>query len=242
MNGHPEGDARFKGENAVFSLLRMLILNNTNMTVNMKLDDIHNHDPACLADDLANQDWAVAPGFFNPSLIRALAEDMDRLQLEPAGTGKDKKKFARTDHTHWLSGGTNAQKTYLKMMEDLRVTLNRTLFLGLFDYECHYARYEAGGFYEKHIDALRGGRNRIVSCVTYLTEGWTDEDEGHLVLYDKDDQDREIARILPAAGTLALFLSEDIPHEVRPPNRPRASIAGWFRCNNSTEGRIDPQR
>jgi SM-20-related protein len=197
-----------------------------------------------LADDLARQGWAVAEGFFEPGLAEALAADLKCLQqkLKPAGTGKGRALAARTDHTHWLDGGTQAQQDYLARMEDLRRNLNRALYLGLFDYECHYAVYEAGGFYEKHIDSLHGARNRIVSCVTYLTPGWTEQNQGHLVLYHKNDQDREITRILPSAGTLAMFMSEDMPHEVRPPNRPRASIAGWFRCNSSTEGRIDPLR
>jgi SM-20-related protein len=101
------------------------------------------------------------------------------------------------------------------------------LTLGLAEFEAHYARYEEGGFYKKHVDALKGGRNRIVSTATYLTPGWKEPDAGHLVLYDA--QDRELKRILPVAGTLALFMSEDIPHEVLPPRRQRSSIAGWYR-------------
>ena len=56
------------------------------------------------------------------------------------------------------------------------------------------------------------------------------------------DENKEIARILPRAGTLVTFLSEDVPHEVLPPARERASIAGWFRCNTSTSASIDPLR
>ena len=100
--------------------------------------------------------------------------------------------------------------------------------------------YAPGGFYRKHRDSLRGQRNRIVSCVTYLTDDWATEDAGELVLYANDDEDREIARILPAAGTLAMFLSEDTPHEVLPPRRERRSIAGWFRCNATGGNRVDP--
>jgi len=78
---------------------------------------------------------------------------------------------------------------------------------------------------------LKGARNRIVSSVTYLTPDWNDSDAGHLVLYDGDEL--EIQRVLPQAGTLVLFMSEDIPHEVLPPTRPRSSIAGWYRCREN---------
>lgn len=89
-------------------------------------------------------------------------------------------------------------------------------------------------------DSLTGTRNRIISSVSYLTPHWREEDGGHLVLYDPAAPDREITRILPCAGTLVLFMSEEIPHEVLPPQRARASIAGWYRCNISGENRIDP--
>ena len=38
--------------------------------------------------------------------------------------------------------------------------------------------------------------------------------------------------VRPEFGTLAVFLSEDIPHEVIPARRERFSIAGWHRCND----------
>ncbi len=126
-------------------------------------------------------------------------------------------------------GQNGAQNEYLRLLDAVRIDLNRELFLGLQSIEAHYALYEPGGFYKKHVDSLKGQRNRVVSTVTYLTPGWRAEDSGHLVLYD--GADNELTRILPAAGTLAIFMSEDIPHEVLPPARARCSIAGWFRCN-----------
>lgn len=139
----------------------------------------------------------------------------------------------RTDQTYWLSGEAPAQAACLTLMDELRQQLNRTLYLCLHVYEAHYAAYQKGGFYKKHIDSFKGQRNRIVSTVLYLTPGWRDSDQGHLVLYDAHDQDREIGRVLPRQGTLVCFLSEDIPHEVLPPARERVSIAGWFRGQGS---------
>ena len=63
-------------------------------------------------------------------------------------------------------------------MEELRVSLNEKLYLGLFDYECHYAIYGAGAHYEKHLDALAGQKNRLLSTVVYLNSQWAAADGG----------------------------------------------------------------
>jgi SM-20-related protein len=187
-----------------------------------------------ISDDLAAQGWSVQLDYFPPDLIGELLRDLEEQQerMKPAGIGRGAQnqvqEHIRNDKTLWLEGERAAQNEYLRLMDALRMDLNRDLFLGLTEFEAHYARYETGGFYKKHLDALKGERNRVVSTITYLTPGWKESDQGQLVLYDGED--RELARILPAAGTLALFMSEDVPHEVLPPLRPRSSIAGWFRC------------
>ncbi len=193
-----------------------------------------------IADDLRGQSWSVQENYFDENLIAALREDLATLQqagmLRAAAVGRaqDRAQRAdiRNDQTLWLAGQGTAQQDYLRRMDDLRADLNRTLFLGLNGFEAHYAVYDAGGFYKKHVDSFRGRKNRVVSTVTYLTPGWQESDGGHLVLYHPQDEDREMTRILPRAGTLAVFMSEEIPHEVLPPARPRASIAGWLRCDN----------
>ena len=55
----------------------------------------------------------------------------------------------RTDRIHWLSHDYPAESAWLHWMEGLRLALNQRLLLGLFDYECHFARYKPGGFYKK---------------------------------------------------------------------------------------------
>lgn len=203
-----------------------------------------------IADDLARQGWSVKEGYFTPDLCAGLLADL-RMQeeagkLTPAGIGRNLaqqvKAGIRNDHTLWLTGRTDAPRQFLSRMEELRLELNRELFLGLFEYEAHYALYPPGGFYKKHLDSFRGAKNRVVSTVSYLTPGWREEDGGHLVLYHPENDALSIQKITPCAGTLAVFLSEEIPHEVLPPVRERASIAGWFRCNVSTAARADPPR
>lgn len=192
-------------------------------------------------DELSASGWFAQENFLNRDVCAALVADLKARQLTgqmcaaAVGRGGDRvlADHIRTDQTYWLDGETPAQAQLLSLMDGLRQQLNRALYLGLNNYEAHYAAYQAGGFYKKHLDSFKGKRNRIVSTVLYLTPDWQEHDQGHLVLYDPADQDREIGRVLPRQGTLACFLSEDIPHEVLPPARERVSIAGWFRVGSN---------
>ena len=194
--------------------------------------------PAALAD----QGYVVIHGLIPNELCKRLADEAvsnhDADKLERAGVGRTDDHTLdltiRRDKTRWFDRSTQAQTDYLAVMETVRQTVNRELYLGLFSYEAHFAVYEPGGFYKRHLDAFRGRRNRVLSSVFYLNQDWAAEDDGALLVFetDADESALPVASILPEAGTLILFLSEDIPHEVRPTRRDRYSIAGWFRVND----------
>ena len=133
----------------------------------------------------------------------------------------------RRDKTKWLNE-QNAPE-YLMLMQELQNHLNQSLYLGLSYYEAHFAMYEKGDFYEKHLDSFRGYKNRVITTVYYLNEEYEDEDGGELIIYNKNSQ--EIQRVLPKANTLVVFLSEEFPHEVLEAKKERYSIAGWFRVD-----------
>lgn len=189
---------------------------------------------------LAETGWAVALDVVPPALAADLAAEAeafhaaDRLTLAGVGRAEDftLARAIRRDKTRWLARESAAQAAYLEVMETVRLALNRSLFLGLFSYEAHYAVYEPGGFYARHLDAFKGARNRVVSTVFYLNENWVGEDGGELAVFSHDGAREPVALIAPELGTLAIFLSEDIPHEVRLARRERYSIAGWFRVND----------
>ncbi|WP_343846340.1 2OG-Fe(II) oxygenase [Bowmanella denitrificans] len=166
-------------------------------------------------------------------------------QFQQAGIGREQQQqqnqFVRTDEIRWLNGQSNAQQAFLATMEQLRLGLNRRLFMGLFDYECHFAHYGPGNFYKKHLDAFKGRTNRILSTVLYLNPGWTSEDGGELLMYEKRSKEAFL-KITPLFGQMVVFLSERFPHEVLAAKRDRYSIAGWFRVNTSIGGAIDPAR
>lgn len=200
---------------------------------------------------LADQGWAVSDTAMPQALALALAAAARARHaegaLQPAGIGRaDDHQIARTirsDRTLWLGRRCAIEIAYLDWMEALRLHLNRSLFLGLFAYEAHYAAYEPGGFYARHLDAFKGSRNRIVSTVLYLNTGWQAGDGGALAIYPAGEAaahpgEAAVARLWPELGRLVLFLSEDIPHEVLPARRTRYSIAGWFRLNDRAEAPV----
>lgn len=199
-----------------------------------------------IARQLERNGYVVVPGALAPELIDRLFLDLKAMQaaeFKPAGIGRQEdfqlNRFVRTDSICWLRGATEASRAFLDWTEQLRVGLNRRLFLGLFDYECHYASYPTGAFYKKHLDAFKGRSNRVLSTVFYLNPQWQPADGGELVIYDQSGES-ELERILPEYGKLVIFLSEEFPHEVLPARRERYSIAGWFRVNNTIGGVPDP--
>ena len=198
-----------------------------------------------VADGIAERGYAVLA----EALPRPVAESLCRLARRQAtdfypagvgrGTGHSQDAALRRDRIAWIDDGEPEAALWTDWTRRLQLHLNRRLFLGLFSFESHFARYEPGDFYRKHLDAFRGRSNRLLSLVVYLNEDWRTEDGGELILYDPQSA-VEITRVTPQFGTLVLFLSEEFPHEVLPANRPRCSVAGWFRVNTSTSGYLDP--
>lgn len=190
-----------------------------------------------IADRLADAGYIVIENALEYQLIAALlkrCQDDDRFQAAHIGRGKDKKQIAeiRGDMISWLAETDSTDMKYLALMENLRRGLNEKLFLGLFDYECHYAIYPAGAGYAKHSDVLVGKKNRVLSTVLYLNECWQSSDGGELILYDSAGAS-VLDTVQPRFGTMAIFLSESFPHEVLISHKARRSIAGWFRISGS---------
>ncbi len=177
----------------------------------------------------------------NPQEVQALRECIpERWKRAKIGRNEEIQRAAdiRSDKIQWLdlSMGQPVQD-YLERMEQIRCEVNRHFFLGLFEYEAHFAKYEAGDFYLKHLDSFRGNENRKLTTVFYLNENWTPADGGELKIYDL--QDNWIETLAPVAGRLVVFLSERFPHEVLEAHADRVSIAGWFRTNGVSGNKLD---
>ena len=192
-----------------------------------------------VAAGVSAQGWLALPDFIDPETIAALREECRQFaatgMLRQAAVGNIAnrlvRKDIRSDEILWLdtAHGNEARQRCLALFEQLRPTLNRQLQLGLFTFDCHYARYTPGASYRKHLDRFRCDTRRILSCVLYLNDGWKHGDGGALRLYLGDGENAEHVDVQPAGGTLVLFLSECFAHEVLPARRERLSLTGWFR-------------
>jgi len=200
-----------------------------------------------IANDLRATGLSIIENAIDPKLIHDLNKRIESLaedKFQSAGIGRqvdhEKNAKIRRDKILWLDSNNDLELGYIQAMDELKNYLNRRLFMGLFSYESHFAHYQAGAFYKKHVDAFKGRANRVLTTVFYLNDDWQAINGGELVIYDPNDHDKELCRVLPNQGTLVTFLSDEFPHEVLPAHTSRYSIAGWFRINASTAGHIDP--
>ena len=199
-----------------------------------------------IADALAEDGYIILPNFLADDMTEQLYQHVTKLpdkQFKMAGIGRNDdhlvKQQVRNDQTSWLSSHSSVEQAYLAVMDECRNQLNQRLFLGLFDYEAHFAHYAEGNYYQRHIDAFHGQSNRLVTTVFYLNPNWLDENGGELLIYSPNSEE-VIHRISPRFGTMVIFLSDRFPHEVLAAKQDRYSIAGWFRTNSSNSLSVDP--
>jgi SM-20-related protein len=199
-----------------------------------------------IADALENDGYIILDQVLPEALVDELAlvaRSLKDTGYKAAGIGRDQSSqrnaSIRNDEIAWLDPMHPVSKLYLEWMEQLRLALNRRLFLGLFDYESHYAHYAPGAYYRKHLDAFKGNTSRVVTTVFYLNKNWEVDSQGELIIYSPDNENM-LEKVTPVSGRLVIFLSKMFPHEVLPATKDRYSIAGWFRINNSTSTKVDP--
>lgn len=188
-----------------------------------------------IVDDLAARGWSQQNIFLPEALTLELAAECCKRaaegELAPAAVGRGSsqeiREGIRGDHIQWLEPGqVESCDSYLGLMDSLRLAMNRRLFLGLEDFESHFALYPPGAFYLKHVDRFRDDDRRMVSAVLYLNQAWLPEHGGQLRMYLDEGVEYDV---VPTGGCLVVFLSGEMPHEVLPATRDRLSLTGWFR-------------
>lgn len=187
-----------------------------------------------ITDALVQDGYIILTNALDAHLPKSLKQfAQNEIDFKPAGiSGKDDVHLdttKRRDKTHWLKGDDGVQSEFLNFTEGLREHLNHELYLGLTYYESHFAIYDEGDFYERHLDNFKGFKNRVVTTVYYLNDAWHEDDGGELIVYDAEES--FLAKIKPEGNTLIVFMSERFPHEVLPAKKQRFSIAGWFRID-----------
>lgn len=198
---------------------------------------------AVLLDNLDTQGWAVSDTLFPSDLALTLqAEAQQRWvdgQFHAAGIGRASthilQSALRGDSVCWLNDNDTTPLTaqFHQWVDALQQIFNRHFFLGLKQQEMHFARYETGSCYTRHIDQHRHTLHRKISLVLYLNPVWNANDGGELCIYDPDHPDMEMTRVLPLLGRIVVFRSDTIAHEVLLSQQPRWSLTGWFRTDSA---------
>lgn len=187
-----------------------------------------------IAEGLSDEGWFVLPEFVSKEDALAIRDQAMAFredgEFRRAGIGKQveyqKDKDIRGDEILWVDRDHLTPETsrYLERMENLKIYLNQTCYLGIRDYEVHFAVYPKGTFYARHSDRFRHNAHRVISFVLYLNPDWERADGGQLMIYPESGKPIEI---LPEAGKLVCFRSE-IEHEVLECHRSRYSLTGWL--------------
>ncbi|WP_454783006.1 2OG-Fe(II) oxygenase [Legionella sp. WA2022007384] len=193
-------------------------------------------DSEPLINDLCRQGFCIIDGFLEQAQCQSLRETAQELYEQGLFRGAKiglklelhKNDSIRTDEILWLEGNEQdpAIQIFLERIKQLAQILNQSLFLGIHEFETHFAAYQPGTYYKKHVDQFAAQKTRKISCVYYLNKHWNADFGGELKLYNIGDQLLE--SVLPLENRFICFNSE-LPHEVCVTHQPRYSITGWMK-------------
>lgn len=186
-----------------------------------------------VADGLAEYGFAVVDQFLSQQEVDAILQTEEFQtgisSFKKAGIGNTKslqiQEAIRGDYIQWLDKkkSPGSVLVYLNRLDEMIQFLNQALFLSLKDYEVHMTAYPVGSFYKRHLDQFKQNDHRKLSVICYLNNDWKEEHGGQLRMYLPDRS----LDVLPTAGRLVIFRSDQIEHEVLPATRQRLSITGW---------------
>jgi len=185
--------------------------------------------------ELSSDEFVTVPGFASPSLVTALLEDLDGYR-----------KSKPTKSASWEQGAVDwfnllprsqfseftPSEELLQLVESVRRSIEQKMGVQLAPEltEVKFAYYPSGGRYQRHLDAMNVGlQAREYSFVLYLNQNWTPKDGGCLRIFrEVSPGDEVFLDVAPAPGTMVVFKSDTVPHEVLSTNSKRVAIVGWF--------------
>jgi SM-20-related protein len=190
-----------------------------------------------LIQELIDNEFSCSDDFFQPETIEGLRMNIEHLKasrlMKQAGIGNHNNFqtniLIRGDKVNWIEeNSTNPfEEVYLRKIWRFINHMNKTCFTSIKSFESHYASYEIGSCYKRHIDQFKTEKGRKFSMVLYLNQDWKEKDEGALSIYPLKSEQKDI---LPVGGRIVFFRSDEMEHEVRPSfTRERTSIAGWLK-------------
>lgn len=180
--------------------------------------------------------YLMRDGFLGAGLALAAAAEVDALYESGTlkmgrlsrGSSHRQDSQIRSDLITWLD--PEAAPAGLQgvhgCFDSLRISLNRSLYLGLTQAEVQIACYPGGGArYARHLDAFPGSTNRKITAICYLNPEWTPRQGGYLRLYLESEE----LDIEPVLDRLVVFVSDRIEHEVLPAFAMRRTVTVWYR-------------
>ncbi len=190
-----------------------------------------------LIQGLIDNAFGCCNDFLSPETVVGLRNNLHRLseagKLKESGIGNQSKfqfnSHIRGDKINWIEAISQDpfEMLYLAKVSKFISHLNKTCYTSIASFESHYASYEKGSMYKRHVDQFKSEQGRKFSIVLYLNDDWKSEDGGALSLHPRD---QEVVHITPIGGRMVFFRSDEMSHEVNAsPTRDRSSIAGWMK-------------
>jgi SM-20-related protein len=177
----------------------------------------------------------ISNHFITKELAVCLQQNLFKLadgdRLKTAGIGnqltQDREQNKRGDKIFWINNQSvePSERAFLNQIDLFIEYLNDTCYTGINAYEFHYALYETGSSYQRHVDQFQNNNDRKFSLIHYLNTGWTEVEGGELLIYHENTTEK----IFPELQKAVFFRSEDCEHEVSRSTRPRLSISGWLK-------------
>jgi SM-20-related protein len=179
----------------------------------------------------------ISENLLSKKLCLGLTENLlelfenDKLQNAKIGNVQNSNLNAliRNDKIFWLDRvhKNESENMFFDIMDKFVTYLNQTCYTGITSYEFHYAFYEKGNFYKKHLDQFNNNSSRQYTLIFYLNTDWKLTDGGELCVYI----DNVAQYISPNNGKSVFFKSNQLEHEVLLCNANRMSITGWLKTD-----------
>lgn len=217
----------------------MIKSRNLNIPMNQPDNELPVHQYESIIDGILNEGYGIVDEFLSAGEVASLAQQLHYRrqagQFRVAGIGNEQvtvQTAIRGDEILWIDEATATpdEAAFLGRVNTFMHYVNQTCFLGLRDYEFHYALYPPGTFYKRHLDQFRSDSRRKLSVICYLNANWQETDGGQLALYlPRTDGSEQLIRVNPTGGRLVCFESARLEHEVLPATRDRLSLTGWLK-------------
>ena len=199
-----------------------------------EITDIYrSFDSTDLHQSLEIKGWYTSDDLISENLVDQLSSYFNSIYgardftCAKVGTHKSLQTQVRVANTFWIDEWQDEPlKELSTVFTQLMRSVNSTFFLSMKRWESQFASYPKDGFYKKHLDQLRGENHRQLTLILYLNDC---HHGGELVIYDRDNKMKIDATISPKKGTVVMFFSGQIYHEVLPVLEPRYSLTTWFR-------------